>query len=215
MSSEIEPTAPPTFAEYLDGYLPDDETLLTARTRADELGCPTVVPSVGCTLRFLTATLGARAVVEIGTGAGVSGLYLLHGMAHDGVLTSIDIEPEFHHAARTSFAEAGFGGSKTRLIMGRAVDVLPRLTTGGYDLVFVDAAKAEYPHYYEQGVELLRPGGVIAFNGILGNGLSDPARRDQDTLALRDVARSVAADDRLMPAMLPVAGGLLAAARVA
>ncbi|WP_034275045.1 O-methyltransferase [Haloechinothrix halophila] len=216
MSSETEPTAPPTFAEYLDGYLPDDEALLTARTRADELGCPTVVPSVGCTLRFLTAALSARAVVEIGTGTGVSGLYLLHGMTKDGVLTSIDIEPEFHRAARATFADAGFGGSKTRLIMGRAVDVMPRLTSGGYDLVFVDAAKAEYPHYYEQGVELLRPGGVIAFNGILANGgLSDPARRDQDTLSLREVARSVASDDRLMPAMLPVAGGLLAAARLA
>ncbi|MPY98784.1 MAG: methyltransferase domain-containing protein [Actinophytocola sp.] len=190
--------------------------MVTARTRAEELGCPTVAPSVGCTLRFLTATLSARAVVEIGTGAGVSGLYLLRGMAQDGVLTSIDIEPEFHNAARATFADAGCGGSKARLIMGRAVDVLPRLTAGGYDLVFVDAAKAEYPHYYEQGVELLRPGGVIAFNGILANGgLSDPARRDQETLALRDVARSVATDDRLMPAMLPVVGGLLAAARMA
>ncbi|MPY79589.1 MAG: methyltransferase domain-containing protein [Actinophytocola sp.] len=212
MSSETEPT----LAEYLDGYLPDEETLLTARTRADELGCQTVAPSVGCTLRFLTATLSARAVVEIGTGTGVSGLYLLQGMTQDGVLTSIDIEPEFHSAARAAFAEAGFGGSKTRLIMGRAVDVMPRLTSGGYDLVFVDAVKAEFPHYYEQGVELLRPGGVIAFNGILANGaLSDLARRDQDTLALREVARSVATDDRLMPAMLPVAGGLLAGARLA
>ena len=216
MSPETEPTTQPTFAEYLDGYLPDDEMLLAARARADELGCRTVAPAVGSTLRFLTATLGARAVVEIGTGAGVSGLYLLHGMAQDGVLTSIDIEPEFHRAARTTFADAGFGGSRTRLIMGRAVDVLPRLTSGGYDLVFVDAARPEYPHYYEQGVELLRPGGVIVFNDIFAQGrLPEPTRRDQDTLALREVARSVAADERLMPAMLPVSGGLLAASRLA
>lgn len=215
-------------AEYLDDYLPDDEVLAAARARAADLGCAAIEPSSGCALRFLATTLGARAVVEIGTGAGVSSLYLLRGMAIDGVLTSIDIEPEFHRAARTAFSEAGFPAGRARLIMGRAVEVLPRLTAGGYDLVFVDAAKAEFGHYYEQGVELLRPGGVIAFNGILAQGrqqhstrhptipaIADPAVRDAETLAMREVARAVANDDRLMPAMLPVGGGLLVASRLA
>ncbi|MGH3469027.1 MAG: O-methyltransferase, partial [Thermocrispum sp.] len=151
-------------------------------------------------------------------GAGVSGLYLLRGMAgrgEDGVLTSIDIEPEFHRAARTAFSEAGFQAGRSRLILGRAVDVLPRLTAGGYDLVFVDAAKAEYAHYFEQGVQLLRPGGVIAFNDVLSKGKPvDPVRRDTEAMALREVARAVAGDERLMPTLLPVGGGLLAAARL-
>ncbi|MGH3431868.1 MAG: O-methyltransferase [Thermocrispum sp.] len=205
-------------AETVDDYLPDDDVVLAARARAADLGCPAVAPSTGATLRFLATAVGARAVVELGTGAGVSGLYLLRGMAgrgEDGVLTSIDIEPEFHRAARTAFSEAGFQAGRSRLILGRAVDVLPRLTAGGYDLVFVDAAKAEYAHYFEQGVQLLRPGGVIAFNDVLSKGKPvDPVRRDTEAMALREVARAVAGDERLMPTLLPVGGGLLAAARL-
>ncbi len=207
-------------AETVDDYLPDDDVMLAARARAAELGCPAVAPSTGAALRFLATTVGAKAVVELGTGAGVSGLYLLRGMAgrgDGGVLTSIDIEPEFHRAARTTFREAGFPPGSTRLILGRAVDVLPRLTTGGYDMVFVDAAKVEYVHYYEQGVQLLRPGGVIAFNDVFSqpNRPGDRARRDAEATALREVARAVALDERLMPALLPVGSGLLAAARLA
>lgn len=204
-----------TAAESVDDYLPDDDVVLAARARAEDLGCTALAPSAGATLRFLATAVGARAVVELGTGAGVSGLYLLRGMAADGVLTSIDIEPEFHRAARTAFRDAGFSAGRSRLILGRAVDVLPRLTAGGYDLVFVDAAKAEYAHFFEQGVQLLRPGGVIAFNDVLSQGRPvDPVRRDAEAMALREVARSVAADERLMPALLPVGGGLLAAARL-
>lgn len=215
MSPETHAASSTSLAAFLDGYLPDDEVIAAARARAADLGCAAIESAAGAALRFLTNTLGARAVVEIGTGAGVSGLYLLRGMAADGVLTSIDIEPEFHRAARSAFADAGIQPGRARLIMGRAVEVLPRLTDGGYDLVFVDAAKAEYPHCYEQGVRLLRPGGVIAFASMLVQGrIADPARRDAETLALREVARSVASDERLMPAMLPVGGGLLVASRL-
>jgi predicted O-methyltransferase YrrM len=197
----------------VEGYLPDDEALAAARDRSAEFGCPALSVAAGAALRFLAAALQARAVVEIGTGAGVSGLHLLRGMAPDGVLTSIDIEPEYHRAARKTFAEAGFPPGRTRLIMGRALDVLPRLTHGGYDLVFVDAARIEYPRCYEKGVALLRPGGVIAFHNVLSGGrVADPSRRDPETLALREVARAVREDERLVPAMLPVGGGLLVAA---
>jgi len=97
-----------------------------------------------------------------------------------------------------------------RLIMGQALDVLPRLTDGGYDLVFFDAAKTEYPKFHAQGVRLLRPGGVIVFTDVLG---TDAGRRDQETMALREVAKAVREDDRLVPALLPVDGGLLVAAK--
>ncbi|GAB2753416.1 O-methyltransferase [Amycolatopsis magusensis] len=193
---------------FVEGYLPDDDVLVASRARSAELGCAPVGAACGATLSFLAATLQARAVVEIGTGVGVSGLYLHRGMAEDGVLTSIDIEPEFHRAARKTFLEAGLPPGRTRLIMGRALDVLPRLTAGGYDLVFVDAARAEYPHYFEQGVQLLRPGGVIAFHNLL-SGVRNG--RDPETLAMRDVARAVRESDRLVPAVLPVGGGLLVA----
>ncbi|OLF15597.1 O-methyltransferase [Actinophytocola xanthii] len=199
---------------YVEGYLSEDDTLVTARARGVELGCSPISPGGGAALRFLATALKAKAVVEIGTGSGVSGLYLLRGMTADGVLTSIDVEPEHQSAAKRAFADAGVGPGRTRLIMGRALDVLPRLTEEAYDLLYVDAAKPEYPSYHEQGVRLLRPGGVIAFDSVLWSGrVANPARRDAETVALREVARAVREDDRLVPVMLPLGDGLLLAAK--
>jgi predicted O-methyltransferase YrrM len=200
--------------DYVDGYLTENEGLTSARARARESGCPSVDNATGAALRFLAATLQAKVVVEVGTGVGVSGLCLLSGMAADGVLTSIDIEPEYQRAARRAFTEAGTAPGRMRLIMGQALDVLPRLTDGGYDMVFFDATKTEYPLYHEQGVRLLRAGGVIAFADVLGPTRTPEAgRRDQETVALREVAKAVRDDDRLVPLLLPVGDGLLVAAK--
>lgn len=201
--------------EYVEGYLPEDAVTAAARARGVDLGCVPILPGGGAALRFLAAALQAKAVVEVGTGAGVGSLYLLGGMPAAGVLTSIDVEAEHQRAARVAFAEAGVAVSRTRLIMGQALDVLPRLTDGAYDLVFVDAAKPEYPKYLEEGVRLLRPGGVIAFDNVLWKGrVADASHRDPATTAMRDVARSVRDDDRLVPVILPLGDGLLVAAKV-
>jgi predicted O-methyltransferase YrrM len=216
VTSQIRTSGLAGLAEYSEGYLPEDDVLVSARATAGELGCPSIPAAEGAALRFLATALCARAVVEVGTGAGVSGLYLLRGMASDGVLTSIDVEPEYQAAARAAFTGAGFPTSRARLIAGRASDVLPRLATGGYDLVYVDAAKIEYPHHLEHGVALLRQGGVIAFHGVGAQGrFTDPAHRDPATLALRELARVAAEDERLAPALLPLADGLLVASRTA
>lgn len=201
-------------AAYVESFLTEEPAMAAARERGQTLGCVPVEASAGAALRFLAAVLRSRSVVEVGTGAGVSGLYLLAGMTPDGVLTSIDVEPAHQRAARAAYTAAGYPAGRSRLIMGRALDVLGRLTDGGYDLVFVDAAKTEYPHYLEAGVRLLRPGGVIAFDNSLWHGrVADPAHRDPDTLALRETARAVREDERLVPALLPVGDGLLVAAK--
>ena len=198
----------------MEGYLNEDDVLGSARARGIELGCAPIGAAGGSALRLLTTVLHAKAVVEIGTGAGVSGLYLLRGMAPDGVLTSIDVDPEHQTAARRAFTTAKIPSTRTRLIMGGALDVLPKLADESYDLLFVDALKVEYPAYHEQGVRLLRRGGVIAFDNALWSGrVADPAYQDADTAALRDVTRAVRDDDRLVPVLLPVGDGLLVAAR--
>jgi predicted O-methyltransferase YrrM len=200
--------------QYVESFLAEDEVLARARERGHELGCTPIGLGGGAALRFLARALAARAVVEVGTGAGSSGLWLLRGMAPDGVLTSIDVEPEHQRAARQAFTEAGFPASRYRLIMGQALEVLPRLTDGGYDLVFVDATKPEYPRYLEAGVRLLRPGGVIAFDNVLWSGrVTDPSCRDPSTVALREVTTLVHADESLAPLLLPVGDGLLLAVR--
>lgn len=197
--------------DYVEGYLSEDDVLRDARARGDGLGCAPIGPGGGAGLRFLAAAIGARAVVEIGTGAGVSGLWLLGGMAADGVLTSIDVDPEAQRVARGAFVAAGFPPGRLRLINGMGLEVLPRLTDGGYDLVFVDATSTDYPRYLDEAVRLLRPGGVLAMAGVLTGGVTDPAALDAASVALREVARQVREDERLVPVLLPLGDGLLAA----
>jgi predicted O-methyltransferase YrrM len=203
------------YREYIDSFVTEDEALAAARERGQELGCTPIGPASGAALRFLAGALAARAVVELGTGAGASGLCLLRGMAPTGVLTSIDIEPEHQRVARQAFAQAGFPPSRYRLIMGQALDVLPRLTDGGYDLVFVDAAGPEYSRYLETGVRLLRPGGVIAFHNALGRcGGDDLTPRDPAAAALGTVSTMIRDDETLLPLLLPLGDGLLLALRI-
>jgi predicted O-methyltransferase YrrM len=192
---------------YAADYLGEDEPLQAARANAADLGgTEPVLPVVGATLRFLACSVGARTVVEIGTGCGTSGIWLLRGMRPGGTLTSVDTEPEYHRMARKAFTQAGFAQSQGRLILGRALDVLPRLSDGAYDMVFCDADARDYPDYLIAAMRLLRPGGVVAFNNVLT--VADPTDAPAP-----DVARQVRDDDRLVPVLLPLGDGLLAAVK--
>jgi predicted O-methyltransferase YrrM len=135
-------------------------------------------------------------------------------MRPDGVLTSVDIESEHQRLARVAFAEVGIAHNRTRLITGAALEVLPRLTDAAYDLVFCDGDKAEYGDYLVQALRLLRPGGVVAFdNALWHDRVADPAQRDPDTVAIRELGRTVRDDDQLVPVLLPVGDGLLVAVK--
>ena len=200
---------------YAEEHVAEDEVLANARARAQEVGVVPIGSGGGATLRFLAAVLDARAVVEIGTGTGVSGLWLLRGMRADGVLTTVDIEAEHQRLARESFTEAGVPNQRVRTISGAALDVLPRLTDGHYDLVFCDGDKTEYGAYLKEALRLLRPGGVVAFdNALWHDRVADPAQRDEETVAIRELGRQVAERDDLVSVLLPVGDGLLAAKKV-
>jgi predicted O-methyltransferase YrrM len=199
---------------YAEEFVAEDDVLTRARDRAQELGCVPIGNGGGAVLRVLAAALRAKAVVEVGTGTGVSGLWLLRGMPEDGVLTTIDIEAENQRAARETFAEAGIRPNRARVITGRGLDVLPRLTDGAYDLVLVDADKQDLDAYLEQALRLLRPGGVLAVdNALWKDKVADPAQRDATTTAIRELGRRVRDDERLLPALLPSGDGLLLAVK--
>lgn len=199
---------------YAESFHPEDEVMTAARARAAELGCVPIGSGGGSALRLLAAVISARAVVEVGTGTGVSGLWLLRGMRVDGVLTTVDVEAEHQRAAREAFADADVATSRYRMINGSAAEVLPRLTDGAYDLVFVDADKGSYGIYYEQALRLLRSGGVVAFdNALWHDRVADNTARDPDTVTIRELGKAVRDDARLTSAMLPVSDGLLVAVK--
>jgi predicted O-methyltransferase YrrM len=193
----------------VDQFLPEDEALITTRRNAAEVGgAAPVSPVTGGTLRFIAAAMGARAVVEIGTGCGTSGIWLLRGMRAGGVLTSVDAEPEHQRLARAAFVAAGFPSSRYRLIGGLALEVLPRLADGAYDMVFCDADPQEYPEYLTAALRLLRPGGIVAIDDALGT-----EHGPDDTAATSELRELVRADDQLVPLLLPIGNGLLTAVK--
>jgi predicted O-methyltransferase YrrM len=205
---------PPAAASwtFADQYVAEAEILSAARARAEEVGVTPIGSGGGASLRFLASILDARAVVEIGTGTGVSGLWLLRGMRADGVLTTVDVETEHQRLARQTFNDAGIPTQRARTIAGAALDVLPRLTDGHYDIVFCDGDKTEYGAYLTEALRLLRPGGVVAFdNALWHDRVADPAQRDPETVAIRDLTRAVAGHEELTPLLLPVGDGLLVA----
>jgi predicted O-methyltransferase YrrM len=199
---------------FAEAYATEDIVIRTARSLAAELGITPVSPGAGSVLRLLAAAGGAKSVVEMGTGTGVSGVWLLRGMRADGVLTTIDVDGEHQRIARRIFVEAGFAASRTRIIAGRALDVLPRLADGVYDLVFVDADATESGACAEAALRLLHPAGVLVVNGALAGGrISDPAARDADTVTIREMIRSIRESEHWIPALLPTGDGLLAAVK--
>jgi predicted O-methyltransferase YrrM len=203
-----------TSLAYAESFQPESDLVAAARERGHELGCTPIGPAGGAALRFLARATNARSVVEVGTGAGVSGLYLLGGMVEDGQLVSIDLESEHQRAAKEAYTEAGVAATRYRLINGSATDVLPRMRDDAYDLVFVDADKSSYGVYYEQAVRMLRPGGVVAFdNALWHDRVADLSVRDNDTMVVRELGKAVRDDDRLVCVLLPVGDGLLVAAK--
>jgi predicted O-methyltransferase YrrM len=204
-------------------YVPEDEPLLAARGCAAELGgTEPVLPAVGAALRFLACAVGAKTVVEIGTGCGSSGIWLLRGMRPGSTLTSVDIEPEYQRMARKAFTQAGFAQNQCRLILGRALEVLPRLSDGTYDMVFCDADTRDYADYLTAALRLLRPGGIVAFNNALLAGPPtdagpEDAEGDEGDEGngdpSLDLASQVRTNSRLIPVLLPLGDGLLAAVK--
>jgi predicted O-methyltransferase YrrM len=206
--------APASWA-YADAFVAEDDHLAAARARAKEVGATPIGSGGGAALAFFAGLVGARAVVEVGTGAGVSGLWLLRGMRPDGVLTSVDLEAEHQRLARETFTEAGIPSQRYRLISGSALEVLPRLTDGHYDLVFIDADKHEYPDYVTEAKRLLRVDGLVAIdNALWHDRVADPSQRDAETVAVRETGRAMRDDEEWLPLLLPVGDGLLVAKKL-
>jgi predicted O-methyltransferase YrrM len=180
-----------------------------ARAQSLELGIEPVSPAIGAQAAVIAAATRATGILEVGTGVGVSGLWLLRG-ATDATLTSIDMEADHLHSARSNFTEAGVQPSRVRLITGRARDVLPRMNENAYDVVFVDADPAGVIEYVEHGLRLARPGGTVLVAHALWKGrVADPAQRDEVTTGFRTLVTEIAASAAVVSALSTVGDGLL------
>jgi predicted O-methyltransferase YrrM len=202
-------------AAYADRFAVETPAQVAARQRAAQLaGTAPVEPAVGAALAFLAATVEARAVVSIGSGGGLAGLWLLRGMRRDGLLTTLDGDPEQLRAARRAFAEAAVPQSRTRLIFGTPAEVLPRLSPGAYDMVSCAGPPREYAAHLPAVLELLRRGGTLTCHGLLAGGrIAERTARDPQTVAWRELARAVREDETLTSAVLPIGTGLLVATK--
>jgi predicted O-methyltransferase YrrM len=195
-------------AAYADSFATETPEQLAARNRAltsaSAFGTPRPVePAVGATLAVLAAGCG-----------GVAGLWLLQGMRPDGVLTALDGDPAELRAARRAFTEAGIASGRTRLIFGTPAEVLPRLSPGAYDLVFCDGPPLEYSGQLAGLLALIRPGGSLVCHGLLADGrIAERSARDPQSVAWREIARTVREDEALTCAVLPIGTGLLVATK--
>lgn len=200
---------------FADELTVEPDHIARARANALELGADPISPAVGAQCAVIAACSAAVNIVEIGTGAGVSGLWLLHG-APRAVLTTIDNEPEHLSAARQVFADASASASRVRFITGRAAEVLPRMNEASYDIVLVDADAEGVIEYVEHGLRLVRPGGTVLVPRVLaGGGVADPVRRDAVTTAYRSVLQETRTSPAVIGALSIVGEGLLQLTTVA
>jgi predicted O-methyltransferase YrrM len=133
-------------------------------------------------------------------------------MRPGAVLTSVDVEPEHQRLARAAYLAAGFPAGRYRLIGGLALEVLPRLADGAYDLVFCDADRQEFPDYLIAALRLLRPGGIVIFNSTMpGSTTTERLPTEAEMGVLSELREQIRADQRLVPLLLPVGNGLLCA----
>lgn len=171
-----------------------------------------ISPEQGQFMQLLVKLLGARRYVEVGVFTGYSSLAVALALPADGHILACDVSEEFTAVARRYWKEAGVAG-KIELKLAPAVEILDaRLKAGeagSYDFGFIDADKANYSHYYERILKLLRPGGVVAVDNVLWSGrVLDKADMSEDTVAIRAFNKTLHNDERVELSMLPIGDGL-------
>ena len=161
--------------KYVDESVVESESIAKARQQSLELGVEPVSPAVGAQLAVIAAAARASSIIEVGTGVGVSGLWMLQASPRR------DCSPRSTPRTNTSstraqhFADAGIAAARVRLIAGRASEVLPRMNESSYDIVFVDADAPSVIEYAEHGLRLAKPGGSVLVARALWKGrVADP-----------------------------------------
>ena len=200
---------------FANSYIPETEIMQRARQRGSEIGTYDTTPAVGSLLRYLAHLIGATSVVEVGTGAGVSGLWILPSLSTKGLLTSIDDEVENAKLAKQAFEEAGFSPSRFRLITGNSREIVGKLADSLYD-IFILRHSEDLLESVENAHRSLRPGGILIIDqALLGGKVADPTQRDPETIGYREVIKVIKeSQDHWLPMLLPVGDGVMVATKI-
>jgi predicted O-methyltransferase YrrM len=195
--------------KYAETFARERDDIAVLRQHSAELGIDAVGPATGAQLALIATVSAAQSIMEIGTGLGVSGLWLMQG-APLASFTSIDSEADYQQVAKAALVEAGVPAGRLRLITGAASQVLPRMNDGSYDLVFIDGDPAMVTEYVEHGIRLARSGGTILVAHALWHGkVADPAQRDEPVATFRALLTTVGQLDTVRSALSLVGDGLL------
>jgi len=182
-----------------------------ARRNGQEISASDPTPAVGKFLKFSVHLLSAKSVVEIGTGSGVGGLWLLSGMPSDAVLTTIDSEREHSKIAKTIFDEADIAPTRYRIITGKLIEVIGKLADNSYDLIVIRPALDLFD-MVQESYRLLKPGGLLVIDQAMSGGkVADPTQRDPESIARRDAIKVVKEDERWVASLIPIGAGVLVA----
>ena len=171
-----------------------------------------IAPEQGSLLTLLIQLLGARKTLEVGVFTGYSSLCTALALPTDGKLIACDVSEEFTSIARRYWEAAGVA-HKVDLRLAPALETLDKLIADGesgtFDFAFIDADKSNYDGYYERALQLIHPGGIIAFDNVLWDGkVIDSQAQDADTVAIRTLNAKLQKDERVTICMLPMADGV-------
>ena len=196
---------------FSENFAHEDYFMQQARANGEEVGASDPTPGVGNFLKFAVQITKAKTVVEIGTGSGVGGLWLLSGMPSDGVLTTIDSEREHSKIAKTIFDEADVAPTRYRIITGKLIEVIGKLADNSYDLIVIRPALDLFDMVHES-YRLLKSGGLLVIDQALSGGkVADPTQRDPESIARRDAIKVVKEDERWAASLIPIGAGVLVA----
>ena len=194
----------------------EDPVLARVRARHAERELPPIhiSPEEGKLLHVLVRLVAARRVLEIGSLAGYSGIWLARALPADGRLTTLEVDPHHARLARQAYDEAGVAG-RVQLLEGDARTILPTLEPG-FDVVFIDADKEPLPEYFEWSVRLLRSGGLLLCdNAFLHGTVVEEDNDSPATEGVRAFNRLAAGDPRVVSAVVPLRDGIVVAVKVA
>jgi predicted O-methyltransferase YrrM len=209
---EISPALWSAVDRYLvDTIVPTDAALQEATTAAEAAGLPAISVSAnqGKFLSLLATIRGARNILEIGTLAGYSAIWLARALPSNGRLVTLEADSKHAEVARANIARAGLAGL-VDVRVGLALDTLPQLAEQGnesFDLVFIDADKANIPAYFEWALRLTKPGSVIVVDNVVRRGaILDASSESPEVQGIRRFNELVASDPRVTATALQTVG---------